>query len=688
MKFQHLVKSGKIGNLVLKNRMIMPAMETWLASVDGTITDAVVNHYSRRAEGGVGLIITEMVNPTPGCVCFPGELDLSKDAFMPGFSRLATAIHAGGAKAALQLCHGGVFARNLTSNLPAFTPSGVGTFSLEGAELKVMTKEDIEQVVDDYGRTALRAKVCGFDAVEIHAGHGYLPVEFLSGYYNRRTDEYGGSVYNRTRFCLEIIDAIQKYCGKDFPIIFKLSTEDFTPNGITLDQAVEISKYVEEAGVAAIVATGGTLESRLHDYMDVMNEGKDADGLGLSRGVSTATWIPPTYSPRAIYAENAAELKRHLNIPVVTIGAIRPEKAEEMIAAGEADFAAIGRQILADPDYPTKVKENRIEDLRQCLRCGECLGGGMKWNSLVCAVNPEVGRTYKPFMTISKAEKPKKIAVIGSGPAGMQAAINASQKGHSVVLFEKDNRLGGLMYYVGIPDFKEDYRRFTQYLINEVRKSNVDIRMNTEFTPHTADTENFDKFIVATGSEHFIPNIEGTRDYNILNPLEILDGKIPDGNEFIICGAGLVGCEVAMHLSEMGKKITMIDIVPNSSPAHLYGVDWVINSKLAEDHVQVKLSNKILKMTDKSVICKTRKENEPHNPKDVLTPYDLSKEFDGDTVEYEADGVICALGMRSVNNLITTMEECGYDYEVIGDAYKPRKILTAVHEGYHAGRRA
>jgi len=688
MQFKHLVKSGKIGNLTLKNRMIMPAMETWLASVDGTITDSVVNHYSRRAEGGVGLIITEMVNPTPGCVCFPGELDLSSDALMPGFSRLATAIHAGGAKACLQLCHGGVFARNSTSNLPAFTPSGVGTFSLEGAELKVMTKEDIKQVVDDYGKTALRAKVCGFDAVEIHAGHGYLPVEFLSGYYNRRTDEYGGNVYNRTRFSLEIIESIQYYCGKDFPIIYKLSTEDYTPNGITLEQAVEISQYVEKAGVAAIVATGGTLESRLVDYMDVMNGDKEADGLDLSRGVSTATWIPPTYSPRAIYAENAAVIKQNVNIPVVTIGAIRPEKAEEMIAAGQADFAAIGRQILADPDYPTKVKENRIEDMRQCLRCGECLGGGMKWNSLMCAVNPEVGRTYKPFMNIVKPEEKKRIAVIGSGPAGMQAAINASLKGHDVVLFEKDNRLGGLLYYVGIPDFKEDYRRFTNYLINQVTNSAISIRLNTEFTPETAENEHFDKFIIATGSEHFVPNIEGTKEHSLLNPLEILDGKIPAGESFIVCGAGLVGCEVSLHLAEMGKKITMVDIVPNSSPAHLYGVDWVINAKLAEEHVRVELSNKILKMTDKSITCQTTKEKTPHNPKDVWTPYDLSKEFDGEIVEYQADGVICALGMRSVNNLISVMEEKNYNFEVIGDAYKPRKILTAIHEGYHAGRRA
>lgn len=686
MEFKYLTKPGKIGKLLLKNRMVMPPMETWLASVDGSVTDGIVNHYGRRAEGGVGLVITEMTNMTPDCMCFPGELDISSDKFMPGISRIATAIHAGGAKAALQLTHGGVFARNSTANLPAMTPSGIGTWSLPGAELHVMTKSDIDQVVDDHGKAALRAKTCGFDAVEIHAAHGYLVVEFLSGYYNRRTDEYGGSVYNRTKFAIEIIQSIQKYCGKDFPIIFRLASEDFTPGGITLDQAIEISKYVEEAGVAAIHVTGGTLESRVHDYLDVMNGNKNPDGLNLTRGVSTATWIPPTYCPRSLYTDNAAEIKKHVNIPIISVCAIRPEKGEEMVKNGEADFIALGRQILADPDYPTIVMENRIEDMRQCLRCNECLGGGMKWNSLMCAVNPEAGRDYKYFTEITPAEKKKRVAIIGSGPAGLNAAITASKRGHEVVLFEKDNRMGGLMYYVGKPDFKEDYRRYTDWLIRTVKKSAVEIRLGTEFTIDIVDVEKFDNFIVATGSKHYVPNIEGARENNVLNPLDVLDGKIPEGNKFIVCGAGLVGCEVGMFLAEKGKDVTMVDIVPNSTPAELYGVDWTINAKLAENKVRVELSNKIVKMTDKTVTC-IAGEKYSHQPMHSWTPFEMPCDFEGDIVEYKADAVVCALGMKSENNLVEKLVKKGVNYEVIGDAVEPRKIIDAVHEGYHAGRR-
>lgn len=695
MKFRHLSKPGKIGNMWIKNRMIMPAMETWSSGPDGTVTESTINHYIRRANGGVGLIITEMTNPTPGCMCFPGELEISEDKYMPGMSKIADAIHSGGAKAIVQLCHGGVFARNNTSNLPAFTPSGIGTFSLPGAELKVMTKEDIKQVVEDYGKCALRAKAIGYDGVELHCGHGYLQVEFLSAYYNRRTDEYGGSVYNRCRFSLEIIDKIHEYCGKDFPILFKLSAEDYVPEGITLEQSIEICKYLEEAGVDAITISGGTLDSRIQNYIDVMEGTKEIDeeDMQLMRGISCATWIPSTYCPRNLYVDNAAEIKKHVNIPVILVGAVTPELAEAQIADGKADFAALGRQILADPDYPNKLMNGHIEDMRQCLRCNECLGGGNKNRTLHCAVNPALGCELQESTALHPVmEKDKKrIAVIGSGPAGLNAAIAAGTRGHEVVLYEKDNRLGGLLYYVGKPSFKIDYQKYTDYLIHTVNTLGVEVHLNTEFTEETARTGQFDKIIAATGSEWFIPNIEGARDGGVLNPLEVLDGKFPDVQNFIVCGAGLVGCEVSMHLAEMGKNVTMIDILPNSNPANLYGVDWNINARLKADHVKIELEKKILRMSATEVVCDTKKVEAKHNPntgKGTEKPYDLSGPYDGGQKIFRADAVICALGMRAVNGLALDLIEKGYPVEMIGDAQRARKILDAVHEGFHAGRRA
>ena len=689
MKFKHLAKPGRIGTMYLKNRMIQPAMETWSAGPDGTVSESTINHYARRAEGGVGLIITEMTNPTPGCMVFPGELELSEDKFMPGFSKIADAIHAGGAKAAIQLCHGGVFAHNNTSDLPAFTPSGVGTFSLPDTELKVMTKEDINQVVNDFGKAALRAKAIGFDAVEIHGGHGYLLVEFLSRYYNHRVDEYGGSVYNRTRISIEIVQKIKEMCGKDFPVIYKISSEDFVPNGITIEESIEMCKYLEDVGVDAIMVSGGTLDSRIPDFFDVMFKGKEAtEDMKLNNGISTATWIPSTYCPRNLYTDNAAIIKKHLSIPVITVCAVRPEKGEEMIANGEADFMALGRQILADPDYPNKLIEGRIEDMRQCLRCNECLGGGNKNRTLHCAINPDLGHDYQESTRLIPALVKKKVAIVGSGPAGLNAAIAAKQRGHEVILYEKDSRLGGLMYYVGKPDFKIDYKKYTDYLIRTVYQLNIDIRMNTEFNIDIAKKENFDKIIVATGSQVLRPKIEGIEE--TLNPLDVLDDHYPDVESFIVCGAGLVGCEVSMHLAEKGKKVTMVDIVPNSNPANLYGVDWNINGRLALDKVDVQLEKKIVKLSKNEVVCKTKKVKAVHNPntgKGTELPYDLSGPYDGEVQIFKADAVICALGMKANNQLGNELIEAGYNIELIGDAVNARKILNAVHEGFHAGRR-
>ncbi len=684
MKLEYLAKTGKIGNVVTRNRMMMPAMCSYTA-IKGAVTDATVNHYARRAEGGVGVIVTEMVNPSPGCQCFAGNLDISNDEFVPGMSRLATAVHAQGAKVFMQLTHGGVFIRN-AEKLPQ-TPSGIGTFSLAGAEVHAMTKDEIHQVVEDYGQAALRAKIAGFDGVELHAGHGYLLVEFLSGYYNHRTDEYGGSVKNRARLSVEIVEAIHKYCGKNFPIIYKIASEDYTPGGITLDQSIQICKIMEDAGVDAIVVSGGTLESRFHDYMDVMNGDQKIDGkMELTKGISTATWIPSTYCPRGIYTDNAAAIKKAVSIPVATVCGVRPEKGNEMIEKGEADFLALGRQILADPDCPNKIMEGRQDEIRQCLRCNECIASAGKGVALKCAINPCMGHDYMEHTTIHKAEETKRIAVIGSGPAGLVAAITAAKKGHQVILFEKADRLGGLMYYVGKPEFKIDYQKYLDYLLHMLEKSSVEVRMNTEFTVDTAKEEKFDKIIAATGSETLVPRLEGVE--NALNPLDILDGKIPEAKNFIVCGAGLVGCEVSMHLAELGKDVTMIDIVPDAHAAHMYAVDWSINAKLAQDGVRVELGEKILKIEKNAVVCQPRQEKMPHDPRILQTPVDLSGPYAEETVTFTGDAVICALGMKAVNTMAYELKDAGYPVEIIGDAYGARKIIDAVHEGFHAGRRA
>jgi len=669
MKFEKLLQPGKIGNMELRNRMIMPAMGTNLANADGTVSDVIVNYYARRANGGVGLIITEVCCPDPLGRVIPGEIEITHSKFMPGLSRIPHAVHSGGAKICLQLAHGGCFASESVTGQQPISPSGVGTFQLPNDTPRAMTIEEIKELIEKYGLAAQRARQCGFDAVELHGAHGYMPLQFLSAYTNRRTDEYGGSLENRARFALEAIRAIKKYAGEDFPLIYRLSADEDVPNGITLEEACTFAKWAEEAGVDAIHVSAGTWDSRLHKYMDVMAGKASAEGKKLSYGVATSMWVPPNYTPRGSLVHLAAAIKKHVTVPVIAVCSITPEMAEDILERGDADFVSIGRQTIADPDYPSKIAAGKPEKIRRCLRCNECLGEVMKSCGISCAVNPEAGKEYESFVKVMPAEKKKRVAIVGAGPAGMQAALTATERGHDVTLFEKQDRLGGALYHVGIPDFKLDYRDYMNYIVNAVKDCGAKIVTGIEVDADMLANGNFDVIIVATGASTFKPPIEGIEDESILDPLKVLEGKIPEGKNVVVCGAGLVGCEVAMFLAEKGKEVTMIDKLPDLAPDMPIYTKWVLNSKLAELGIKIKLNHEIIKMTGKNVSCKH-----------------------GDSIiDFDADAVVCALGLKPRKELTEKLREKlkGTNVEIIpvGDTNSPRKIMQAVHEGFHAARR-
>lgn len=667
MKFEKLLEPGKIGNLELKNRMIMPGMGTNLAAADGTVSDVIVNYYARRANGGVGLIITEVCCPDPLGRVIPGEIEITKIGFMPGLSRIPHAAHSGGAKVCLQLAHGGCFSSEGVTGEQPISPSGVGTFQLPDDTPREMTLEEIRELIERYGIAADRARQCGFDAVELHGAHGYMPLQFLSAYTNRRTDEYGGRLENRARFALETIRNMKKHAGEDFPLIYRLSADEDVPNGITLEEACTFAKWAEEAGADAIHVSAGTWDSRLDKYNAVMAGEESAEGKNLSKGVATSMWVPPNYTPRGSLKHLAAEVKKHVQIPVIAVCSITPEMGEEILEKKEADFIAIGRQTIADPDYANKIARGRADTICRCLRCNECLGEVMAFRGISCAVNPEAGKEFESFVQVSSAKNKKKVAIVGSGPAGIQAALTASKRGHDVTLFEKDDRLGGALYYVGLPDFKIDYRDYTKYLINTVKNSGATIKTGVEVTAQMIKESNFDTVIVATGAKTFKPGIKGSEDNTIADPLEVLDGDTPKGKDIIVCGAGLVGCEVAMSLAELGKKVTMIDMLPEPAMDLAIYTKWVLNSKLAELGVKVRVNHKINEMTGKYVKCTV----------------------DNKEVEYKGDAVVSALGLKSRRKLLEDLRENCKEMEIIpvGDVNYPRKIIQAVHEGFHAARR-
>lgn len=664
--FKHLIQPVRIGTLDLRNRMVQAAMGTNLAARDGTVTDASVAYYARRAQGGIGLLITEVCAPEPAGRVIPGELDISSHAFIPGLARLATAAHAGGAKIALQLAHGGCFASKAVTGVAPVSPSGVGTALLPDDQPRPLTIAEIQHLVQLFGQAAQRARIAGFDAVEIHGAHGYLPLQFLSGYTNRRTDEYGGSLENRARFALDIIRAIKEHAGQDFPIIYRLSAEEDVPGGLTLAEAIRFAQLAVAAGADALHISAGTWDSRIAAFGAVMTGQEPAAGKRLGEGVSIGVWVPPHYVPRGNLLPLAAAIKPQVTVPVIAVAGITPGMGEEAIATGKADLIALGRQMLADPDMPRKLLAGKANEIRRCVRCNDCLGSVLSYRGIACAVNAEAGREHETFTGVTPAPQPRRVLVVGGGPAGMEAARIAALRRHRVTLYERAAMPGGMLYYAAIPQFNQDYRAFLAWQHAELDRLGVQVILGTEVTPELVREEQPDVVIVATGARPVRPAIEGSNDPGIFGMLDVLGGKIPTGKRIIVCGAGLVGAEVGLFLAEQHQKqVILVDQLPTLAPQVEIFTRWVLQGRMAELGVEVRLNHTLRQLSATGVACLV----------------------EGAEVSIEGDAVVLALGLEPDQRLYSQLRELPIEVIPIGDAVAARKVFDAIHEGYHAGRR-
>jgi len=630
----NLFSSFDLKGKTIKNRCVVPAMVTNYCESDGTASERYIAYHEARAKGGFGLIITEdyVVNPTGKG--FSNVAGLWNDEQIESHSKLPEAVHKYGTTILAQIYHCGRQSSKAVTGADLYAPSAIACPFSPDTPLE-LTEEEILKLVEDFGDCALRAKKCGFDGIEIHGGHGYLVAQFMSPYSNKRTDEYGGSLNNRLKFPVKIIKNIREKCGDDFIIGFRISADEFIEGGRTLEVTKVIVPVLEDAGIDIIHVSAGCYAS--------------ADAI-----------IPPAYVKPAWIADMAKEIKEIAKVPVISVGRINtPEIADSVIGSGKADFVAMGRASLIDPDMPNKAKEGRFEDIRYCIGCNYgCIGVLFSNNPIRCVLNPVLGKENEPAIT--HAEKSKKVAIVGAGPAGLEAARVAKEAGHDVVVYEKSEYAGGNFRLAAIPPSKGEISSFISWQLKQLKDLNIEIKYNTEVTSQFLDENPADVIIIATGSSSIKPPIAGANLPHVVTANDVLSGKVNVGYRNAIIGGGQVGAEVANHLAVHLKSVTLIEMGPEIASGEALAPRWHLLKSLDNRKVDILTNTTVSEITSEEV-----------------------KLSNGRSIG--ADTVILAVGYKEENSLFESLTQKGLDVRVVGDAKAIGTVMDATTQGYNAG---
>ena len=644
MAFEKLFSSIKIRGLELKNKIVMSGMGTHMTGKDSSeVNQKLIDYHVARAKGGVGMNTTEVCS-VDAASSPKGFMAISEDKYIPGLKRLCDAVHEAGGKMCVQLWQGSlavgmdpsaeILVASDTPVSPEYTIPAIST-------------DRIHQVVEAYGKAARRAAEAGFDAVEFHCAHNYLPHSFLSGGINHRTDEYGGSFENRAKFPLECIESIRKNIPDDMPVFMRIDChDDFLPGGLTVEDIISFCKMAKEKGV---------------------------DVLNISRGnILTAAVMfetPPIDLPNGFNVADASRIRKETGMLTMPAGRINtPEFAEQILDEDKADLVVMARAQLADPEFCNKAKAGRLSSIKYCVGCDQgCYDYFVdpSKDHISCMRNPAVG--HEAEYELKKADKPKKVLIAGGGIAALEAADILTKRGHIPVVYEQSDHLGGQMLLAGVAPRKYDMARAVEMAAANAKDTGVEIHLNTKVNKDIIDKASPDAVIIAIGAEPVIPPFEGADEEYVKDSHEVLEKRIKADGSIVVIGGGLVGLEVAEFIKSDSNDVTVIEMMDSVGKDLGDMRKIAVNMSIEKAGIKTMVNTKCMRIAGHKVYA----------------------ESEGKAVELEADLVVIAVGSRSRNadEIINACEAGNIPYYTVGDAVKARRALNAIHEAFDIARR-